>query len=148
MVPVPEDLAPKVKLLLIQLGFRTDAGQWDDDLMERHLRSLNPEARTLLSTVARRVRAGSTIEDVELAELMAVSVREVFGIVREVNAVTVAASPGDLLLFARRGQRRPFGPRRPNRVVHARTAGGDGVRPRGRAATHRSERLCWLSGPR
>ena len=99
MVPVPEDLAPKVKLLLIQLGFRTDAGQWDDDLMERHLRSLNPEARTLLSTVARRVRAGSTIEDVELAELMAVSVREVFGIVREVNAVTVAASPGDLLLL-------------------------------------------------
>ena len=99
MVPVPEDIAPRVKLLLFQLGHRNDAGQWDDDLMDGHLRSLNPEARRLLSTVARRVRAGSTMEDVELAEQMAVSVREVFGIVREANAVTVAASPGDLLLL-------------------------------------------------
>lgn len=97
MVPVPEELAPQVEVLLIQLRFRAEVPQWDESLMSDHLASLAEEPRAVLSTVAARVIAGSPIEDVQLAEQLQVSVREVFGLVRDANDVTVGASPGDLL---------------------------------------------------
>ena len=97
MVPVPEELAGDVEMLLFQMKYRSATGQWDADLIAAHLRSLATEPRAVLSAVAAGVLAHEPIEDVELAARLGVTVREVFGVVRDANDVTVASIAGDLI---------------------------------------------------
>lgn len=93
MVPVPEELEPQVRVLLMQLTFQAALVQWDDASMYEHLRSLDDESRVLLCAVADGVLKGALIEDVALAEQLNVNVREVYGLVREAND----AAEGDLV---------------------------------------------------
>ena len=93
MVPVPEELEPQVRVLLLQLSFQAALVQWDDDSMHGHLRSLDDDSRVLLCAVAEGVLKGALIEDVALAEQLNVNVREVYGLVREAND----AAAGDLV---------------------------------------------------
>jgi len=97
MVPVPEDLAGDVEMLLFQMKYRNATAPWDADLIAAHMRSLEAEPRALLSAVAAGVLAHEPIEDVELAARLGVTVREVFGVVRDANDVTVASMVGDLI---------------------------------------------------
>jgi hypothetical protein len=97
MVPVPEELAPAVASLVFHLSFTASRQQWDHALMGDHLLSLADEPRAALFAVAAGVLAGDPIEDVQLAEQLEVSVREVFGVVRDANDVTVASLAGELI---------------------------------------------------
>jgi plasmid stability protein len=97
MVPVPEELAGDVEMLLFQIKYRNAAVQWDANLIAAHMRSLAAEARTVLTAVAAGVLAHEPIEDVELATRLGVNVREVFGVVREANDATVTSIAGDLI---------------------------------------------------
>jgi hypothetical protein len=97
MVPVPEELAADVERLTFQLRYRDTMMRWTPALMRDHLLSLADEPRVALLTVAARVVAGDPIDDVGLADHLGITVREVFGVVRDANDVTVAALVGDLI---------------------------------------------------
>ena len=97
MVPVPEELVPRVSVLLYQLEYGS-CPQWTEALLDDHLLSLADEPRAVVSEVAAGVLDGQPIEDVELAGQLQVSVREVFGLVGEANHFTVGTPPGDLIL--------------------------------------------------
>jgi hypothetical protein len=92
-VPVPEELEAAVKAYLMQLSFQAALVQWDMESMGEHLRSLEEEPRRLLGAVAAGVVSGELVEDAEVAEQLGVSVREVYGIVREANG----GNKGDLV---------------------------------------------------
>jgi hypothetical protein len=84
-VPVPAEFEQDVKDYLTRLSFQNALVQWDEPLMAEHLLSLEEEPRILLGAVAAGVVKGELVEDIEMAELLGVNVREVFGIVREAN---------------------------------------------------------------
>lgn len=98
-VPVPAELEADVNAYLMQLSFKAALISWTHESMGEHMRSLAPEPLALLCAVAAGVSDGRLVEDTELAELLGVSVREVYGIVREANG----ANTGDLI-YARADQ--------------------------------------------
>ena len=116
MVPVPEDLVPRVSVLLFQLEYMA-CPQWNEALIGDHMLSLADEPRALVSAVAAGVQDGQPIEDAMLAEQLQVSVREVFGLVGEANHFTVGAPPGDLILALHEEVDDGAGGTRPRRVL-------------------------------
>jgi hypothetical protein len=100
-VPVPEELVDDVQALLFQLRFRSDVPRFDHVAMGEHLRSLAPEPLALVCAVAQGVVAGEPVEDVDLAERLGVTVRELYGLVSEANDVTVRPFQGNLVFVIR-----------------------------------------------
>lgn len=97
MVPVPEELTEQVQALLLGLSYKSALAQWDDDTIGEHMLSLEAEPLGVLCAVAGGVVDGEPIEDVQVAETFKVSVREVYGLVREANDVAGGAARGDLV---------------------------------------------------
>ena len=96
MVPVPEELTKQVRQFMMALGMKASAG-WDAELIDSHLRALDPDAQTLACAVARSVVAGTTPSDAELADRLELNKREVLALAQEVNDITLKPSPGMLL---------------------------------------------------
>jgi hypothetical protein len=92
-VPVPAEFEQDVKDYLTRLSFQNALVQWDEPLMAEHLLSLEEEPRILLGAVAAGVLKGHLVEDTEMAELLGVNVREVYGVMREANGT----EHGDLI---------------------------------------------------
>jgi hypothetical protein len=103
MVPVPEELAAEVHRYLLLNQMRSNAG-WTLDLVDKHLRGLQDDARALACAVARRVATGTTPDDAELAAQFGLSLREVFACAQELNEVAVEPNPG-LFIYALRDPR-------------------------------------------
>jgi hypothetical protein len=101
MVPIPEELERQVSQFLMFLGMKAGATQWNAELIDTHLRGLEPEAQTLACAVARSVIAGTTPADTELADRLRLSKREVLALAQELNEIALEPSPG-VLLYALR----------------------------------------------
>jgi hypothetical protein len=99
MVPVPAEHEQSVLQRVIVLGMAASGGvTWSPELLARHFDALAPEARALLRVVARRILANQPVEDMELAERFAMSVREVLGLAQEVNDATMDPFPGAIVV--------------------------------------------------
>jgi hypothetical protein len=99
MVPVPAEHEQSVLQRVIVLGMAASGGvTWSPELLARHFDALAPEARALLRVVARRILASQPVEDTELAERFAMSVREVLGLAQEVNDATMDPFPGAIVV--------------------------------------------------
>jgi hypothetical protein len=69
--------------------------------MGDHILSLTDEQRAMLFVIAAAVAEGQPPEDTRVAEDLGVSVREVFGLVTEVNDITVRPFTGNLVFSLR-----------------------------------------------
>jgi hypothetical protein len=98
MVPVPEELEQSVleRVLVLTMTSR-GAATWSPERLRQHLDALAPDARNLTRSVAARIVAGHSCEDVELAAEFGLSVRELLGLAQEVNDVTIDPFPGVIL---------------------------------------------------
>jgi hypothetical protein len=95
MVPVPAEHELSVLERVLVLGMTSRGGvTWSPELLARHFEALGPEARTLARAVAQGVISNQPVEDTELAERLAMSVREVLGLSQEVNDATIDPFPG------------------------------------------------------
>ncbi len=88
-VPVPEELVADVNALLVRLRFQGDIPQFDSAGVREHLLALSEDARTLLLEIAAGVLARHPRSEAELATQFGVTSRELFGIVSEINDITV-----------------------------------------------------------
>jgi hypothetical protein len=100
-VPVPEEYVEDVHAYLFQLRFRSDVPEFDSIAMGDHILSLTDEQRAMLFVIAAAVAEGQPPEDTRVAEDLGVSVREVFGLVTEVNDITVRPFTGNLVFSLR-----------------------------------------------
>ncbi len=95
MVPVPAEYELSVLERVLVLGMSASGGvTWSPELLARHLAALAPDTRAFVRAIAQAVVANQPVEDVELAERFAISVREVLGLAHEVNDATVDPFPG------------------------------------------------------
>ena len=95
MVPVPAEHELSVLERVLVLGMAASGGvTWSPELLTRHFEALPPEARALARAVARGVVSNQPVEDTELAERLAMNVREVLGLAQEVNDATIDPFPG------------------------------------------------------
>lgn len=95
MVPVPAEHELSVLERVLILGMSASGGvTWSPELLARHFEALAPEARTLARAVAHGVISNQPVKDTELAERLAMSVREVLGLAQEVNDATIDPFPG------------------------------------------------------
>jgi hypothetical protein len=101
LVPVPEELVPDVDQLLFQLRFRADVPDFDETAMGEHILSLDEESRALLLEVAEAVAEDRPYVDADLAARLGITVRELMGLLTEVNDVTVRPFSGNLVFTVR-----------------------------------------------
>jgi hypothetical protein len=102
MVPVPAEYELSVLERVLVLGMAARGGvTWSPDLLARHFDALAPEPRALARTIARGVVTNQPIEDAELAARLGMSVREVLGLVQEINDVTIEPFPGAVVSVQR-----------------------------------------------
>ena len=98
MVPVPAEHEQSVLQRVIVLGMAASGGvAWSPELLARHFDALAPTTRSY-RVVARRILASQPVEDTELAERFAMSVREVLGLAQEVNDATIDPFPGAIVV--------------------------------------------------
>ena len=102
MVPVPEELLEQVDELLLKLRLGLEASPFDSTAMGEYLLSLDEQPRGVLLEVAAAVVAGQPLDDVELADILGITVRELFGLLTDVNDVTVRVFTGSLVTADRR----------------------------------------------
>src|SRR5579871_4617390 len=97
MVPVPTELVADVDALLFRLRFQANAPSFDHEAMGEHLLMLSEEPRAVLLEVAAGVLEGRPRSDTELVAQFGVTLRELFGIVTEINDVTVRPLSSNLV---------------------------------------------------
>ncbi len=102
MVPVPEHLVGDVDALLFRLRFAADMPDFDPDAMREHMLLLADEPRAVLVAIAAGVVDGHPRTDADLAGEFDISRRELFGIVDEVNDVTVRPFKANLVFSVRK----------------------------------------------
>lgn len=113
MVPIPEELLEQVGELLLKLRLGLDADPFDSTAMGEHLLSLDDAPRGVLLEVAAAVVAGQPLVDTELADALGISVRELFGLLTDVNDIRVRVFTGSLVFVDRHVD--PNDPERPVR---------------------------------
>jgi len=101
MVPVPEELLEPVGELLLKLRLGLDPQAFDSTAMGEHLLSLDDAPRGVLLEVGAAVVAGEPLVDTELADILGISVRELFGLLTDVNDVRVRVFTGSLVFADR-----------------------------------------------
>src|SRR5690242_17401051 len=87
MVPVPEEHVVDVMQHVARLVARASVVPWDDEGVAALFDEVDEASRSLLSLVARATVAGKELSDEEAAAQLELNVREVRGIVRDVNDV-------------------------------------------------------------
>lgn len=98
-VPVPEEMLDRVQVFVMHLTLRGTQHEWSPDAMRDHLDRLDERTRAMVRLVARRALDGAPLTTPELAERLAVHVREVFGLMHLANDVEGVPRP-DLLWTA------------------------------------------------
>jgi hypothetical protein len=102
MVPVPEELAEEVHVLLMQLMFRARMPDWDLESLAAHAEQLDDDALAVVTTVARASRTVGNIDAEDMARSLDIAERELLGLVRELNETRKRPSPPELV-FVRPG---------------------------------------------
>ena len=95
-VPVPEWMLDRVQVFVMHLTLRGTRHAWSPEAMRDHLDRLDERTRAMVRLVARRALDGAPLTTAELAERLAVHVREVFGLMHLANDVEGVPRP-DLL---------------------------------------------------
>jgi hypothetical protein len=102
MVPVPEELAEEVQVLLMRLMFRANMPDWDLESLRAHADQLDDDALAVVTTVARASRTVGSVEAEDLTRSLGVGERELLGLVRELNETRITPAPPELV-FVRPG---------------------------------------------
>ena len=95
-VPVPEWMFDRVQVFVMHLSLRGTQHAWSPEAMRDHLDRLDERTRAMVRLVAHRALGGAPLTTPELAERLAVHVREVFGLMHLANDVEGVPRP-DLL---------------------------------------------------
>ena len=85
MVPVPDEHVVEVMQYVARLVARASVVPWDDEGVADLFDEVDEASRSLLSLVARTVVAGKELSDDDAAQRLELNLREVRGIVRDVN---------------------------------------------------------------
>ena len=84
-VPVPEEHVQEVMEFVIRTIARASIEDWDDETIEALFARVDEASRSLLSVVARAATTGKELTEQQAADFIELTVRETFGIVREIN---------------------------------------------------------------
>lgn len=85
MVPVPEEHVEETMQMILRITSRARLEPWDEVSTSGLFREVDEPTRSVLSTVGRSGRANGVVSDVEVADAIEMTQREVLGIVREAN---------------------------------------------------------------
>lgn len=89
MVPVPEEHVVDVMQHVARLVARASVGPWDDEAIALVFEEVDEACRSLLSLAARSTTANKDLTDEDAATSLELNVREIKGIVRELQEVSV-----------------------------------------------------------
>jgi hypothetical protein len=84
-VPVPEEHVQEVMEFVIRTIARASIEEWDEASVETLFAKVDEASRSLLSVVARAATTGKELTEQQAADFIELTVRETFGIIREVN---------------------------------------------------------------
>lgn len=87
MVPVPEEHVEEVMQFILRAIARASIQPWDSDSIGRVYEEIDEASRSLLAFVARAVIDGVELSDADAARKIQLSVREVTGIMNELNTI-------------------------------------------------------------
>ena len=85
MVPVPEEHVPEIMAAVLRVSRRAELEDWDAESVDTYFRGLDEPSKALLSVIARSVVAEKPMSQVNVADALELSQREVLGIMREAN---------------------------------------------------------------
>ena len=87
MVPVPEEHVEEVMQFILRAIARASIQPWDSDSIGRVYEEIDEASRSVLAFVARAVIDGVELSDADAARKIQLSVREVTGIMNELNTI-------------------------------------------------------------
>jgi hypothetical protein len=117
MVPVPEEHVQDVMEYVIRTATRAQLEDWDLESAQDVFVKIDEACRSLLSIAARASAAGKQLRDQEAADFIQLNVREMVGIIREVNEAANAANRPPLLNTTTINEELPNGRLREQRVI-------------------------------
>jgi hypothetical protein len=117
MVPVPEEHVQDVMEYVIRTATRAQLADWDLESAQDIFLQVDEACRSLLSISARAAAAGKQLRDQEAADFIQLNVREMVGIIREVNEAANAANRPPLLSTTTINEELPNGRLREQRVI-------------------------------
>jgi len=85
MVPVPEEHVEEAMAMILRITARARLREWDQEAMNELFFGIDEASRSVLSIAARSTLAKKVLTDVEAAERIELTRREVLGVVREIN---------------------------------------------------------------
>jgi hypothetical protein len=85
MVPVPEEHVQDVMQFILREVARASLEPWNDEAISKLFHEVDEESRSLLAYVARAATSGKVISEADAADLMQLRVREMAGVVRDLN---------------------------------------------------------------
>ena len=89
MVPVPEEHVEEVMRAILRFQVQARTEPWDEASVKDLFADSDEAAKAVLSVVARGVISSGKIADQDVASAIEISGREVLGIVRELNELSV-----------------------------------------------------------
>lgn len=85
MVPVPEEHVEEVMAFILREVAKANQLDWDEASIATLFHEVDESTRSLLAYAARASMSGTDLSEVQAADLMQLSQREVAGIMRELN---------------------------------------------------------------
>lgn len=128
MVPVPEEHVTEAMQAVLRIVARASVVDWDTHSVAELWEASDEATKSVLSSVARAVIGGAAIPDADLARAIEINVREVLGIVREVNEAAAASSHPGLLVSQMVAEQLPNGRIREQRTISMDRAVAEAVR--------------------
>lgn len=89
MVPVPEEHVEEVMRAILRFQAQARTEPWDEASVQDLFADSDEAAKAVLSVVARGVISSGKVADQDVASAIEISGREVLGIVRELNELSV-----------------------------------------------------------
>jgi hypothetical protein len=118
MMPVPEEHVEAVMNFVLRAIARAAIDPWDEESVGRVFLEVDEAARSLLSFVARAAADGSDLDAGEAARKIQLTVREVLGIMNELNATNREANRPPLITAKMVNDRLPNGRVTEKRVLN------------------------------
>lgn len=85
MVPVPEEHVEEAMQAILRISSRAKMKGWDQEAVSAVFHEVDEPSRAVISAVARGVIARGMVADLDVADSIELTQREVLGVVREVN---------------------------------------------------------------
>lgn len=114
MVPVPEEHVEEAMQAVLRLVARAKITDWDEVSFIEQFRAVDEPTRAVLSLVG---RSSGPVVDQDVADAIEISVREVLGIVRELNERCQAAERPSLVVVRTETETLPSGRTRDQRLL-------------------------------